>query len=207
MNFLESKILSDGVIKDGNILMVNGFLNHLIDVDIADQMAAEFIRRFHGEHITKILTIEASGIPIAMVIAFKLHVPMLFAKKSQSLNVDGDIYSADAYSFTHKTDNHIFVSSKYISPDDKVLIIDDFLASGEALRALTSIVEQAGAKVVGCGIAIEKGFQKGGDLVRNMGYRVESIAIIDKMDNKTQTIKFKEQNIITYTNDNLKISD
>jgi len=193
MNFLEAKILSDGILKEGNILKVNGFLNHLIDVDIADRMAADFIRRFKGEQITKILTIEASGIPIAMVTAFKLHVPMLFAKKSQSLNVDGEFYSADAFSFTHQTNNHIFVSSKYISPEDRVLIIDDFLANGQALKALTSIVEQAGAKVVGCGIAIEKGFQEGGELVRGLGYRVESIAIIDEMDYKTQTIKFREQ--------------
>lgn len=193
MNFLEAKILSDGVLKEGNILKVNGFLNHLIDVDIADRMAAEFIYRFRGEHITKILTIEASGIPMAMVTAFKLHVPMLFAKKTQSLNVDGEIYAADAYSFTHKTNNHIFVSSRYLNPDDRVLIIDDFLADGQALKALTNIVEQAGAKVVGCGIAIEKGFQKGGDLVRSLGYRVESIAIIDVMDYKTNTIKFREQ--------------
>jgi len=205
MNFLESKIISDGVLKAGNILKVNGFLNHLIDVDIADQMAAEFIRRFSGERITKILTIEASGIPMAMVTAFKLHVPMLFAKKTQSLNVDGDIYSADAYSFTHKTNNHIFVSSKYLSPDDRVLIIDDFLANGQALRALTSIVEQAGATVVGCGIAIEKGFQEGGDLVRNLGYRVESIAIIDEMDYTAQTIRFREQKTITNSKNNLKL--
>lgn len=194
MNFLEEKIKSDGVLKKGNILKVNGFLNHLIDIDIAEKMGDEFIRRFQGEEITKILTIEASGIPIAMITAQKLHVPMLFAKKTQSLNVDGEIYSADAYSFTHQTNNHIFVSSKYLNPEDKVLIIDDFLANGQALKALTSIVEQAGAKVVGCGIAIEKGFQEGGELVRSLGYRVESIAILDEMDYETQTIRFREQN-------------
>jgi len=194
MNFLEEKIKSDGVLKKGNILKVNGFLNHLIDINIAEKMGDEFIRRFQGVEITKILTIEASGIPIAMITAQKLHVPMLFAKKTQSLNVDGEIYSADAYSFTHQTNNHIFVSSKYLSPEDKVLIIDDFLANGQALKALTSIVEQAGAKVVGCGIAIEKGFQEGGELVRSLGYRVESIAILDEMDYETQTIRFREQN-------------
>jgi len=194
MTFLEEKILKDGVLKEGNILKVSGFLNHLIDIDIADKMAEEFIRRFAGEEITKILTIEASGIAIAAVTATKLHVPMLFAKKTQSLNVDGKIYSSDAYSFTHQCNNHIFVSASYLSPDDKVLIIDDFLANGQALKALTDIVCQAGAKVVGCGIAIEKGFQEGGDLVRGMGYRVESIAIIDEMDYRTQTIKFREQN-------------
>jgi len=193
MTFLEEKILKDGVLKEGNILKVSGFLNHLIDIDIADKMAEEFIRRFAGEEITKILTIEASGIAIAAVTATKLHVPMLFAKKTQSLNVDGAIYSSDAYSFTHRCNNHIFVSASYLSPDDKVLIIDDFLANGQALKALTDIVCQAGAKVVGCGIAIEKGFQEGGDLVRGMGYRVESIAIIDEMDYRTQTIKFRKQ--------------
>jgi len=194
MNFLEKKILSDGVLKKGNILKVNGFLNHLIDIDIAEQMGDEFVRRFKGEKITKILTIEASGIPIAMITAQKLHVPMLFAKKTQSLNVDGEIYSADAFSFTHQNTNHIFVSARYLNPEDKVLIIDDFLANGQALRALTNIVKQAGAEVVGCGIAIEKGFQEGGDLVRGMGYRVESIAILDEMDFETQTIRFREQN-------------
>lgn len=193
MNYLESKILTDGVLKAGNILKVNSFLNHLIDVEIIDQMSSDFIRRFKGEPVTKVLTIEASGIAIAMLTAFKLRVPLLFAKKTQSLNVDGEIYAADAYSFTHKTMNHVFVSRQYLSPDDRVLIIDDFVADGQALRALTNIVEQAGAKVVGCGIAIEKGFQKGGDLVRGLGYRVESVAIIEEMDYATQTIKFREQ--------------
>jgi len=191
MNFLEEKILSDGVLKEGNILKVNGFLNHLIDIDIAQKMADEFVRRFEGKEITKVLTIEASGISIATTVALKLHVPMLFAKKTQSLNVDGEIYSSDAYSFTHKTNNHIFVSAKYLNPDDKVLIIDDFLANGQALKALIDIVNQAGGEVVGCGIAIEKGFQEGGKLVRGMGCQVESIAIIDAMDYKTQTIKFR----------------
>ncbi len=194
MNFLEKKILSDGVLKEGNILKVTGFLNHLIDVNIVEEIANAFLEAFHGEKITKILTIEASGIPIAMTVALKLHVPMLFAKKTQSLNVDGNIYSAKAYSFTHKCDNQIFVSSGYLSSDDRVLIVDDFLANGEALKALISVVQQAGAQVVGCGIAIEKGFQGGGDAIRAKGYKVKSIAIIDKMDYNTQKIEFRQQN-------------
>lgn len=193
MNFLEEKILSDGVLKEGNILKVNGFLNHLIDIDVVSQIADEFLRRFEGETITKILTIEASGIAIAAVTATKLHIPMLFAKKSPTLNVDGEFYACDVYSYTHKCNNHIFVSAKFLSPDDKVLIIDDFLANGQALKALVDIVEQAGAEVVGCGVAIEKEFQMGGNMVRSMGYRVESLAIIEEMDYKTQTIRFREQ--------------
>jgi len=196
MTFLEDKILRDGVLKEGNVLNVSSFLNHLIDINIVEKVAEEFIKRFAGEEITKIITIEASGIAIAAVTAMKLHVPMLFAKKTRSLNVDGKIYSSDAYSFTHQCNCHIFVSASYLSFDDKVLVIDDFLANGQALKALTDIVCQAGAKVIGCGIAIEKGFQKGGDLIRGMGYRVESLAIIDEMDYNTGTIKFRKPDSI-----------
>lgn len=196
MNFLEEKIVREGALKEGNILKVNGFLNHLIDVDVTRHMALEFQNRYRGEYITKVLTIEASGIAMACMTATQLNVPMLFAKKSASLNVDGEIYSSQCYSFTHQTNNHIFVSKKYLSPDDKVLIIDDFLANGQALLALTDIVNQAGAKVVGCGIAIEKGFQGGGDQVRAKGYRVESIANIELMDADRHQIKFKDDETV-----------
>lgn len=193
MNFLEEKILRDGIIKEGNILKVDSFLNHQIDIDIMDQIAKEFQHRFAGTEVTKILTIEASGIAIASVAAMRFNVPVLFAKKSPSVNVDDDKYAAMAYSFTHKCNNQVFVSKKYLSPDDKVLIVDDFMALGSAMLALTDIVEQAGAKVVGIGIAIEKGIQDGGDIIRKKGYHLESIAIVDEMDAATHTIKFREQ--------------
>lgn len=193
MNFLEERILKDGIIKEGNILKVDSFLNHQIDIDIMDQIAKEFQHRFAGEHITKILTIEASGIAIASVAAMRFNVPVLFAKKSPSVNVDDDKYVADAFSFTHKCNNHVFVSRRYLSPEDRVLIVDDFMALGSAMLALTNIVEQAGATVVGIGIAIEKGIQDGGDIIRKKGYHLESIAIVDEMDAATHTIKFREQ--------------
>jgi len=193
MNFLEEKILRDGIIKEGNILKVDSFLNHQIDIDIMCKIAEELQKRFAGEEITKILTIEASGIAIASVAAMYFHVPVLFAKKSQSVNVDGDKYSAEAFSFTHKCTNQVFVSKRYLNPEDKVLIVDDFMALGSAMLALTDIVEQAGAKVVGIGIAIEKGIQDGGDIIRKKGYHLESIAIVDEMDAATHTIKFREQ--------------
>lgn len=193
MNFLEEKILSDGIVKEGNILKVDSFLNHQIDIELMRQIGQEFQRRFEGERITKILTIEASGIAIASVAAMYFDVPVLFAKKTQSVNVDGDKYSAEAFSFTHKCTNKVFVSKKYLSPDDRVLIIDDFLALGSALIALTDIVEQAGATIVGIGIAVEKGFQDGGDIIRKKGYRLESIAIVDQMDAASGTVKFREQ--------------
>lgn len=193
MNFLEEKILSDGIVREGNILKVDSFLNHQIDIELMRQIGQEFQRRFEGERITKILTIEASGIAIASVTAMYFNVPVLFAKKTQSVNVDGDKYSAEAFSFTHKCTNKVFVSKKYLSPDDRVLIIDDFLALGSALIALTDIVEQAGATIVGIGIAVEKGFQDGGDIIRRKGYRLESIAIVDQMDAASGTVKFREQ--------------
>lgn len=194
MNFLEQKIINEGVLKEGDILKADGFLNHQIDIDTTRRIACEFQHRFVGNEITKILTIEASGIALASITAMQIDVPMLFAKKTRSLNVDGEVYSSDAYSFTHKTNNRIFVSSKYLLPSDKVLIVDDFLANGQALLALIDIVKQAGAEIVGCGIAIEKGFQGGGDLIRAKGCRVESIAIVDEMDCKNKTIKFKGDN-------------
>ncbi len=195
MNFLEEKILADGIVKEGNILKVDNFLNHLIDMDIMDQIAQEFKRRFNDKEVTKILTIEASGIAIACTTArYFGNVPVLFAKKSHSVNVDDDKYTAQAYSFTHKQMNQVFVSKRYLSAGDKVLIIDDFMAQGSAMLALTSLVEQAGAEVVGIGIAIEKGVQEGGELIRAKGFQLESIAIVDDMQASPRTIKFRDQN-------------
>ena len=194
MNFLEEKILADGIVKEGNILKVDNFLNHLIDMNVMDQIAQEFKRRFDGKEVTKILTIEASGIAIACTAAkYFGNVPVLFAKKSHSVNVDDDKYTAQAYSFTHKQMNQVFVSKRYLSAEDKVLIIDDFMAQGSAMLALTDLVHQAGATVVGIGIAIEKGVQEGGELIRSKGYQLESIAIVDEMNANPRSIKFREQ--------------
>lgn len=205
MNFLEEKILMDGSIKEGNILKVDNFLNHMIDIDIMRQMAYEFMRRFRGAQINKILTIEASGIAIATLLGNLYDVPVVFAKKNQTANSTDDKYVAQAYSFTHKKMNNVFVSRPYLSSTDKVLIVDDFLADGEASHALIDLVHQAGAEVVGIGIAIEKGQQKGGRELREEGYHVESIAIIDSMDWETQTIRFREQAPVQLTGTNLKL--
>ena len=194
MNFLEEKILSDGIVKEGNILKVDNFLNHLIDMDIMIQIAQEFKRRFEGKQVTKILTIEASGIAIATAVSQCFgNVPVLFAKKSHSVNVDDDKDTAQAYSFTHKQMNQVFVSKRYLSASDKVLIVDDFMAQGAAMLALTDIVNQAGAEVVGIGIAVEKGVQEGGELIRSKGYQLESIAIVDEMKANPRSIRFREQ--------------
>lgn len=194
MNFLEEKILSDGIVKEGNILKVDNFLNHLIDMNVMDQIAQEFKRRFAGKEVTKILTIEASGIAIACTTAkYFGNVPVLFAKKSHSVNVDDDKYTAEAYSFTHKQMNQVFVSKRYLSAEDKVLIVDDFMAQGAAMLALTDIVHQAGATVAGIGIAVEKGVQEGGELIRSKGYQLESIAIVDEMSANPRSIKFRAQ--------------
>ena len=193
MNFLEERIAKDGVVKEGNVLKVDSFLNHQMDVKLFDQMGEEFAKRFEGKKITKILTIEASGIGIASVVALHFGVPVVFAKKSKSINLDGDMYTAEVVSFTHKTTNNIIVSKKFLNEDDSVLIIDDFLANGCALQGLIQIVNAAGAQVAGIGIAIEKGFQKGGQIIRNLGYQLESLAIVDSMDAATGTIKFREQ--------------
>lgn len=205
MNFLEEKILIDGVIKEGNILKVDSFLNHQIDIDIMRQMAYEFKRRFHGIEVNKVLTIEASGIAIATLLGDLYDVPVVFAKKSETANSTDDKYVSQAYSFTHKRMNNVFISKPYLSSTDKVLIVDDFLADGEAAHALIDLVHQAGGEVAGIGIAIEKGQQKGGIELRKEGYRVESIAIIEAMDWKTQTIKFRDQPVLPLENTKLKI--
>ena len=193
MNFLEEKIITDGIIKAGNLLKVDNFLNHQIDIDIIRQIAYELKRRFRGETINKILTIEASGIAIATMLGHLYAVPVVFAKKSLTTNSTDDKYMAEAYSFTHQRNNQVFVSRPYLSDTDRVLIVDDFLADGQACMALINLVHQAGGEVVGIGIAIEKGQQPGGDLLRSEGYHLESIAIIDSMDDETQSIRFRSQ--------------
>ena len=196
MNFLEERIARDGVIKEGNVLKVDSFLNHQMDVQLLDEIGKEFYNRFADKPITKVLTIEASGIAIAYPVARCFGVPMVFAKKAKSINIDGDVYSADVESFTHKNKNRVIVSKKFLSPDDHVLIVDDFLANGCALQGLISITESAGAVVEGIGIAIEKGFQYGGRSIRNLGYHLESLAIVESMDHVSQTITFRESETV-----------
>lgn len=193
MNFLEERILRDGIVKEGNVLKVDSFLNHQMDISLFEQMGEEFKKRFAGKEINKIVTIEASGIGIACVVAKYFNVPVVFAKKSKSINIEGDMYVAEVESFTHKCKNQVIVSKKFLSPEDKVLIIDDFLANGSALQGLISIITEAGASVEGIGIAIEKGFQMGGKLIRNLGYQLESLAIVDSMNADTKEIVFREQ--------------
>ena len=193
MNFLEERIAKDGVVKAGNVLKVDSFLNHQMDVSLLDEIGREFRRRFSGRPVTKILTIESSGIAIAYPVAREFGVPLVFAKKSKSINIDGDMYVAEVESFTHGNKNQVIVSKKFLSPDDHVLIIDDFLANGCAMRGLIYIVEDSGATVEGLGIAIEKGFQAGGATLRELGYHLESLAIVDAMDEETGSITFREQ--------------
>ena len=193
MNCLEEKILKDGIVKKGNVLKVDSFLNHQMDIDLIDQMGAEFKRRFADKQIDKILTIEASGIGIACLVARHFGVPVVFAKKSKSVNIDGDVYVAEVESFTHKCKNQVIVSKKFLHEGERVLIIDDFLANGYALQGLISIVKDAGACVEGIGIAVEKGFQFGGRVIRNLGYQLESLAIVDAMNDETGEITFREQ--------------
>ena len=192
MNFLESKILSDGIIKQGDILKIDNFLNHQIDIRIIRQIAQELKRRFSDVVVDKVLTIEASGIAIATMLGHLYDVPVVFAKKSETANSTDNKYVSQAYSFTHKQMNSVFVSKPYLNPSERVLIVDDFLADGQAVHALIDIVHQAGGKVAGIGIAVEKGQQKGGRFLREEGYRLESIAIIEEMDWETQTIRFRE---------------
>ena len=193
MNFLEERILHDGVVKPGNVLKVDCFLNHQIDVALLDEIARELKRRFAGEKITKVLTIESSGIAIACRVAREFGVPVVFAKKAKTVNLDGEMYVAEVESFTHKKTNKVIVAKKFLDEKDRVLIVDDFLANGCALQGLISIVDGAGAEVVGCGIVIEKGFQEGGHRIRNLGFHLESLAIIESMDDKTGEIIFRQQ--------------
>ena len=193
MNFLERRILKDGVVKPGNVLKVDSFLNHQMDITLMDEIGREFHRRFSNKPITKVLTIEASGIGIAYPVAREFGVPLVFAKKAKSVNLDGEMYVAEVESFTHKNKNQVIVSKRFLSPGDCVLIIDDFLANGCALQGLISIVKSAGAEVAGLGIAIEKGFQIGGSVIRNLGYQLESLAIVEAMDADTGSITFREQ--------------
>ena len=191
MKLLEERIRKDGTVKAGNVLKVDSFLNHQMDIDLFNEMGKEWARLFADHKITKILTVEASGIGIACVAAQHFHVPVVFAKKSQSVNIDGEVYSTKIESFTHKRVYDVIVSKKFFHPEDHILIIDDFLANGCALEGLIDIVNKAGASVEGVGIAVEKGFQKGGDLIRSKGIRVESLAIVESMDDKTGEITFR----------------
>ena len=193
MNFLEERIVKDGIVKEGNVLKVDSFLNHQMDLELFDHMGAEFKKRFADRPINKILTIEASGIGIACVVAQHFGVPVVFAKKTKSINIEGEMYTAEVESFTHKCKNQVIVAKKFLSEDDHVLIIDDFLANGCALQGLIQIVKAAGGTVEGIGIAIEKGFQSGGTVIRNLGYHLESLAIVDGMDASTGEITFREQ--------------
>ena len=189
MNFLEQRIAKDGIVKPGNVLKVDSFLNHQMDIALLNEMGQEFHRRFAHKSITKVLTIEASGIAVAYPVAAAFGVPMVFAKKAKSINIDGDVYVADVPSFTYKTTNQVVVSKKFLSADDRVLIVDDFLAHGYALQGLIALVEAADATVEGIGIAIEKGFQEGGKRMRNLGYDLESLAIVESMSDTGLTFR------------------
>ena len=193
MKLLEERIIRDGNIKSGNVLKVDSFLNHQMDIKLFNEMGKEFKRLFEHEEINKILTIEASGIGLACIVAQHFNVPVVFAKKTQSINIDGEVYSTKIESFTHKKVYDVIVSKKFLERHDKILIIDDFLANGCAVAGLIDMVEAAGAEVVGVGIAIEKGFQNGGSIIRNKGIHLESLAIIDAMDSENGTLRFREQ--------------
>ena len=193
MNFLEEKIMADGVVKAGDILKVDNFLNHQIDINVIRQIAHELKRRFEGERIDKVVTIEASGITIATLLGDLCDVPVVFAKKGETANSTDDKYVSEAYSFTHKRMNQVFISRPYLHAGERILIVDDFLADGQAVHALIDIVHQAAAEVVGIGIAIEKGQQQGGRILRSEGYHLESIAIVESMDPETQAIRFCQQ--------------
>ena len=193
MNCLEERILKDGIVKEGNVLKVDSFLNHQMDIELFNEMGKEWKKRFEGKNINKILTIEASGIGIACIVAQHFGVPVVFAKKSKSINIEGEMYTAEVESFTHKNKNQVIVSKKFLNADDHVLIIDDFLANGCALQGLIQITQSAGATVEGIGIAVEKGFQTGGKIIRNLGFQLESLAIVEEMNCETGEIKFIEQ--------------
>lgn len=193
MKLLEKRIRQDGILKEGNVLKVDNFLNHQMDIELFNEMGKEWKKLFADKNINKVLTIEASGIGIACIVAQYFNVPVVFAKKAQSINIDGEVYSTKIESFTHKKVYDVIVSKKYIGPEDHVLIIDDFLANGCALQGLIQLVEDAGATVEGIGIAIEKGFQQGGEIIRNKGIKLESLAIVDGMNPETGEIIFREQ--------------
>ena len=192
MNFLEERIVKDGIVKEGNVLKVDSFLNHQMDIELFDQIGAEFKKRFADKNINKILTIEASGIAIACMTARYFDVPVVFAKKAKSKNLDGDVYTSVVHSYTYGKDFNVTLSQKFLGPQDNVLVIDDFLASGKAMKGLLDICGQAGCKVAGIGICIEKGFQNGGRELREQGYKVASLAIVDHF-NEDDTLTFREQ--------------
>lgn len=191
MQLLKDRILKDGIVKEGNVLKVDSFLNHQMDISLFEEIGKEFKKRFEGESINKILTIEASGIGIACIAARYFNVPVVFAKKSKTKNIAGDVYTSRVESFTHGRIYDIMVSKDFLNSGDRVLLIDDFLANGCALEGLAELVRSAGATLVGAGIVIEKGFQRGGDLLRSKGIRVESLAIIDRMD-ESGSITFRD---------------
>ena len=193
MKLLEERIRKDGIVKPGNVLKVDSFLNHQMDVELFNEMGKEFKRLFGDRPINKILTIEASGIGIACVVAQHFQVPVVFAKKAKSINLDGEMYTTKIESFTHKKVYDVIVAKKFLNKEDHVLIIDDFLANGCAVAGLIDLIQSAGATVEGVGIAIEKGFQQGGDIIRGKGIRVESLAIVESMDDETRTLSFREQ--------------
>jgi len=192
MHLLKEKIRKDGVIREGNVLKVDSFLNHQMDIELFSEFGKEFKKRFNGVEINKILTVEASGIGIACIVAQSFNVPVVFAKKSKTKNIAGEVYKSQIESFTHGRVYDVIVSKDFVNPEDKILLIDDFLANGCALKGLADIVKEAGATLVGAGIIIEKGFQQGGDMLRQAGIRVESLAIVETMDHKTGTIEFRE---------------
>jgi xanthine phosphoribosyltransferase len=191
MELLEQRIVKDGIVKKGNVLKVDSFLNHQIDIDLMNEIGKEFKRIFADVEITKIFTIEASGIAVAAIVAQYFNVPVVFAKKTQSINLDGSVYSTKIESFTHKRVYDVIVSKKYLSPDDKILVVDDFLANGCAAEGLIELINESGAKLQGVGIIIEKGFQDGGKRLREKGVRVESLAIVDSMNDETGEIVFR----------------
>ncbi len=193
MNFLEERICEAGIVKSESVLKVDSFLNHQLDMELIDEFGREVKRRYAGVPINKVLTIETSGIPLACAVARELKVPLVYARKSYSVSLDGEMYVAEVQAYTHKRTELVIVSKKFLKEGDHVLLVDDFLANGCALQGLISIADAADATVEGCAIAVEKGFQEGGDRIRNLGYRVESMAIIDSMDPETGEILFREQ--------------
>ena len=193
MKLLEDRIRRDGVVKEGNVLKVDRFLNHQMDIELFQEIGKEFKRRFANENVNKILTIEASGIGIACIAAESFHVPVVFAKKTQTKNIAGEVYTTQVESFTHGRIYDIIVSKEFLGTGDRVLLIDDFLANGKALEGLAQLVQDSGAELVGAGVVIEKGFQRGGDAIRAKGIHLESLAIVESMNDKTGEIVFREQ--------------